>query len=184
MYWLALRALPAAVRRCYHRRMTTSPQPLAEEHAAFVGGAVSVIAASRDERNVPSIGRATGCAVATDRRTVTVFIPQSQAPHLVADLRACGQVAVVFTQPSTNRSLQLKGTDARLRPLTPDEAGGIARYVEAFGREIRPLGHSMDEARTIFRCVDGDLVAVEFTPTSAFVQTPGPGAGAAIGVSA
>ena len=41
----------------------------------------------------------------------------------------------------------------------------------------------MEEARTIFRCIEGDLIAVEFTPTSAFVQTPGPGAGAAIGVA-
>ena len=89
----------------------------------------------------------------------------------------------MYTKPSTNRSLQLKGTDARVRPLTPEELAGIPNYIEGFGREITPLGHSMEEARTIFRCIEGDLIAVEFTPTSAFVQTPGPGAGAAIGVA-
>ncbi len=161
---------------------STAPT-LAAEHAAFVGGAVSIIAASRDGANVPSIGRATGCVVAADRRTVAVFLATTQAPRLLADLQACGQIAVVFTQPSTNRSLQLKGTDARPRPLTAAERDRIPHYIESFGREITPLGHSMEEARTIFRCIEGDLVAVEFTPTAAFVQTPGPGAGAAIGVS-
>ncbi|MFO1413409.1 MAG: hypothetical protein U1F10_05760 [Burkholderiales bacterium] len=159
------------------------PEPLADEHAAFVSGPLSIVAASRDAHNVPSIGRACGCLVAPDRRSVAVFIARTQAPQLVADLDACGQVAVVYTRPSTNRSLQLKGTDARLRALTAAEVAFIARYVEAFGREITPLGHSMEEARTIFRCVDGDLLAIEFTPTAAFVQTPGPGAGTAVGVS-
>lgn len=158
--------------------------PLAEEHAAFVSGAVSVVAASRDAHNVPSIGRATGCAVAPDRRSVAIFVARTQAPQLLADVAASGQVAVVYTRPSTNRSLQLKGSDARMRALTAAELAGVTAYVEAFGREITPLGHGMEQARTIFRCVDGDLVAVEFTPTSAYVQTPGPGAGSAIGVSA
>lgn len=186
MYWHPLRGLTGTARRCYHRRMDSTPGApmLAEEHAAFVGGAVSVIAASRDARNVPSIGRATGCVVAGDRCSVAVLLPQTQAPQLIADVQASGQIAVVFTQPSTNRSLQLKGTNARVRPLTGDELAGVPGYVEAFGREITPLGHSMDEARTLFRCIEGDLVAIEFTPTSAFVQTPGPGAGAAVGVSA
>lgn len=160
----------------------TAP-PLADDHAAFVSGPVSIVAASRDARNVPSIGRAAGCVVAPERRSVAIFIAQAQAPQLVEDVAASGQIAVVYTRPSTNRSLQLKGTDARTRPPTAAELAAVARYVEAFGGEITPLGHSMEQARTLFRHQEGDLVAVEFTPTSAFVQTPGPGAGAAVGVA-
>jgi hypothetical protein len=157
---------------------------LSDEHAAFIGGAVSIVAASRDAHNVPSLGRATGCMAAPDRRSVSVFIAQAQAPQLIADIRASGQVAVVYTKPSTNRSLQLKGTDARLRALAPDESARVQSYIEAFGVEVTPLGHTSEQARTLFGCVEGDLVAVEFTPTAAFVQTPGPGAGAAIKLEA
>jgi hypothetical protein len=158
----------------------SSPPLLDAEHAEFVAGAVSIVAASRDDHNVPSLGRAVGCVVAPDRRSLRVFVAQAQAAQLLADIRASGQVAVVFTKPSTNRSLQIKATDARVRPLRDGEEATSARYVEAFGIEITPLGHVAEQARTLFRHVEGDLVAIEFTPSAAFVQTPGPGAGAAL----
>jgi hypothetical protein len=161
-----------------------TPAPLlADEHAAFIQGAVSIVVASRDAHNVPSLGRAAGCRVSADRRRVSVFVAPSQAPQLLADIRACGRVAAVFTRPSTNRALQLKAGDARIRPPTAAERKQVARYVEAFGVEVTPLGYNVEQARTLFRYVEGDLVAVEFTPTAAFEQTPGPAAGAAIGAA-
>ena len=162
--------------------MTAAPPAplLDDDHAGFIGGAVSIVVASRDAHNLPSIARATGCVVAPDRRAVSVFLARTQSPQLLADIEASGMVAVVYTRPSTNRSLQLKGTDARVRDLTAAEGARVTAYIEAFGAEITPLGHTVEQARTLFRCVDGELVAVEFTPTAAFVQTPGPGAGAAL----
>ncbi|MFO1322747.1 MAG: pyridoxamine 5'-phosphate oxidase family protein [Burkholderiales bacterium] len=159
---------------------TVRPPILLPEHAAFVQGSVSIVAASCDAQRVPSIGRVAGCAVAADRCTVSVFVAARQAPALLADIRACGRIAVVFSRPSNNRSLQLKGDDATVRPATERELAIVARYVEAFGEEITPLGYGPEQARTLFACVDGDRVAIDFTPSAAFEQTPGPNAGTAI----
>ena len=173
------RRLAARVHGCYHPRMAaaTGLPLLDDEGAAFVQGGVSIVAASRDAALVPSIGRAAGCVVAADRRRVTVFVAASQAPELVADLRACGRIAVVFSRPSTHRTLQLKGDDAVVRPPAAGEAAIPGRYAGAFAEDIGRLGHTAAQARTLVACVDGDLVAIDFTPNAAFEQTPGPNAG-------
>jgi len=142
-----------------------------------VQSGVSVVAASRDEGLVPSIARVSGCRVSTDRRALTVFIPASQAAELVDDVSTSGRIAVVFSQPSTHRTLQVKADDARVRALRPDEAPIIARYVEAFAREIASLGHTEAQAHALFECRLEDLVAIDFVPNAAFEQTPGPKAG-------
>ena len=153
------------------------PPLLDEDNAAFIETGISIVAASRDDALVPSIARASGCRVSADRRAVSVFLPLRQAAELVADVRRCRRVAVVFSRPSTHRTLQLKADDARVRPATDEEAAIVARYVEAFAREIGALGHTSEQARAMFAFAAGDLGAIDFTPNAAFEQTPGPKAG-------
>jgi hypothetical protein len=150
---------------------------LDEANAAFVQGGVSVVAASRDAALVPSMGRVSGCRVSTDRRAVTLYVASGQAVQLLADVRASGRIAVVFSQPSTHRTLQLKADDARVRALRRSELVIVERYVDAFAAEIEPLGHTTEQARTLLKCREDDLVAVDFAPSAAFEQTPGPKAG-------
>jgi hypothetical protein len=147
------------------------------DNAAFVQGGVSIVAASRDHSLVPSIGRASGCCVSGDRRQVTIFVIESQCERLVADVRASGRIAVVMSQPTTHRTLQLKAEKARVRALRAEERPVIARYVDAFASEIGKLGHTQAQARVVFECRDDDLVAIDFAPNAAFDQTPGPKAG-------
>ena len=156
---------------------TTHASLLDDDHAGFIQGSVSIVAASRDARNVPSSGRISGCLVAPDRRRVTVFLAAGQAPRLLSDIRDCGRIAVVFSRPSTNRSFQLKADDAVVRPLAADEQAVVDRYVEAFGVEISALGHLGEHARALLTATDDDMVAIDFTPSAAFEQTPGPNAG-------
>jgi len=156
---------------------------LDEDNAAFVQGGVSIVAASRGDDLVPSIGRASGCRVSADRLEVTIFVIQSHSVELIDDIRTSRRVAVVFSQPSTHRTLQLKADDAQLRSLRDDERVIVARYVDAFAREIGRLGHTDGQARAVFECRDDDLVAVQFTPDAAFEQTPGPRAGSPLAVA-
>lgn len=150
---------------------------LDEDNAAFVQSGVSIVAASRGADLVPSIGRASGCSVSADRRAVSVYLSHSQALELVEDVRTCGRIAVVFSRPSTHRTLQLKAEDARVRPVRPEEVRVVERHVEAFACEIEPLGHSRGQARVLLLCAEDDLVAIDFVPNAAFEQTPGPKAG-------
>ena len=148
------------------------------DNAAFLVSGLSIVAASRDDALVPSIARMHGCRVSEDRRTVTVYVPESQAGRLVADVRASGRIAVACNRASTHRSLQLKAEDARVRPATPDEVAAVPAHVEAFARDIIPMGHTLEQAQTVHWFREDDLVAIDFTPSAAFEQTPGPKAGA------
>jgi hypothetical protein len=153
------------------------PPQLDEEHAAFIQGGVSIVASSCSTQHVPSIGRIAGCRVAPDRRRITVFHAASQAAQVLADVRAGGRIAVVFSRPTTHRSFQLKSDDATARAPTADELAVVHHHTEAFAAEIALLGHPHEHACALLACADEDLVAIDFTPNAAFEQTPGPSAG-------
>ncbi len=159
--------------------MASSDHPplLDENNTAFVQGGVSVVAASCDADGLPSIGRVTGCRVSSDRRRVSVFVAKAQALALLADVRAGRHIAVVFSRPTTHRTLQLKATDAELRPITAAEPALVSRYVDAFAAELVALGHDDDQARALCAGAQDELLAIDFTPGAAFEQTPGPRAG-------
>ena len=158
---------------------------LDEGAAAFLHRpGVSITAASRDERNVPRIGRCLGCRVTADRERVTVFIALSQYKAFFDALAASRAIAVVFSLPSTHRTLQLKGSDAAMAPLTTGDAEIVARHIDNFVDELAALGYPREVVRATHWCEAAELRAVSFTPTAAFEQTPGPDAGAPLPRSA
>jgi hypothetical protein len=147
-----------------------------ETTATFVQGGVSILAASCDEKNRPVIVRCLGCRVSSNRRVLTVLVPATDP--FVEAVRLTRRIAVVFTQPSTHRTIQLKGTDARtLRFRKAD--GDLARsYADAFVADVCPLGYTEEAMRALLSCDPPDLALVTFSPTAGFLQTPGPRAGA------
>ena len=152
---------------------------LDEGAAAFLHRpGISITAAAPDDRNVSRIGRCLGCRVSADREKVTVFIPSAQYERFFAALAARRAIAVVFSYPSTHQTLQLKGADAAVGPLAPGDAQIIARHVDSFVEELGGLGYPREVVRAYHWCESEELRAVTFTPSAAFEQTPGPGAGA------
>ena len=156
----------------------TAPPLLDESTAAFVQDAVSIGAASRGAGDLPVLARASGCRVAPDRRRVALYLARSQSAALIDAVRATRAVAAVFSLPSSHRSVQLKGVDAELGPPQAGDFESAGRYIEAFAAELEPLGFSGELARALLWLEAQDLVVLAFTPTVAFSQTPGPGAGA------
>jgi hypothetical protein len=147
------------------------------EHAAFIQGGVSICVGGCNAANTPSVARALGCRVASGLDKVTVFLAAPQSSALLNDLRANGAIAVVFNQPSTHRSIQLKGRDAVVDAPATDDMRIVEHHREAFVGELRPMGYDPRLIRTLLSCAPEDLVAVHFTPYAAFTQTPGPRAG-------
>lgn len=158
--------------------MTTSTAPLDAEHAAFIRGGVSVIVAARDAANETTVSRAVGCRVSDDGRRVTVLLSAAQSGALLANVRANGVIAAVFSEPTTHRAIQLKGTDAAVVALAADDPHLLAAYRQRLAQQVAPLGFSEGFVRTFLSVAPGDVVAIEFTPSAAFQQTPGPKAGA------
>jgi hypothetical protein len=146
-------------------------------HAEFIQGGVSVIVASRDAARVPDAVRGCGCRVSRDRRRVTVLLDRVRAGALLDDLGANGMIAVVFSQPSTHRTIQLKGTDAVLVATRPADRALAAAHREDWIGELMRIGYSREFAEAFWGPLPAALAAVAFTPTAAFQQTPGPAAG-------
>jgi hypothetical protein len=153
-----------------------APSPISAEQAAWMCSHVSIIVGSRDASHRPHVMRAVGCRLSADRRRVTVLMPQARSGEVLDDLRDNGQIAVVFSEPSSHRTLQLKGGDATVAPCGPADEAEAARYLGAFVDEIGRLGLAAEVAHTLLG-PEGGLVAVHFGVAAAFDQTPGPAAG-------
>ena len=147
---------------------------------AFLDGRrVAVSIASRSEHCIPSVTRALGYRISTEAREFAIFVPR-QSERVLADLRATAQAAVVFTEPSTHKSLQVKGDSVRLTPLEEGDWPVISAYADELVAEICPLGYPEPLIRKMVECTPQQVVAARFVPTAAFGQTPGPRAGAAL----
>jgi hypothetical protein len=90
-------------------------------------------------------------------------------------------VAVVFSQPSTHQTIQIKGDDATVGALADGDVARVAAYADALVRDLQTLGYTEEFGRALVGFDPADLVTVSFTPNAAFRQTPGPNAGAPLG---
>lgn len=150
---------------------------------AFLRSPVAIGVASCDAKRVPLLARGYGCRISRDGRRVTVFLSVPQAQPLLHDLRAGQPIAVVFTRPKTQQTLQFKGTDAKVAPLGRGDRAIKIAYADAFMAELGALGFKERFSRSVVSGVSSEAASVTFTPTAAFVQTPGPTAGQPLAVS-
>ena len=158
--------------------MSQAAEPVLDpSHAAFIMSAVVVTCASRDAHNIPSVAIALGRRLSADRRRMTLFVCDRRSGTLVADAAAHGAITAAFCEPTTSRTLQVKGTDAVVEALADGDAALLAGYLEQMIPEYESVDGSEAHARSVLDCTGGKLVAVTFTPCAAFVQTPGPRAG-------
>ena len=155
----------------------THPALLDPDRIAMVAKGVSAIVASRNAALRPSVMRAVGSHIRADGGRVTVFLRRSQSVQLLRDIESTGQIAVVFSEPSTHRTLQLKAPQAQVRPAVPDDLPQLQAYLRSMQNEVGQVGYGPAYVAAMLAAPLADLVAVEFTPTAAFDQTPGPRAG-------
>jgi hypothetical protein len=156
---------------------TTLPPDL----VAMMARGVSVIVGSRDAKLRPSIMRAVGSQVEANGQDITVYLSRSSSRQLIQDIASTGQLAVVFSEPSTHRTVQLKASRAEIRSAVPGDAPVLAAYLVSMEHEIQQVGFAPPLTRAMLAHQFDDVVAVRFTPEQAFDQTPGPRAGAALG---
>jgi hypothetical protein len=163
-----------------NRGGTKPPSPLDAALAGFIQGGVSVVIASSNAALEPDVVRGCGCRVSRDLHRVTVLFDKSRDGHILDNFAANGRIAVVFTQPSTHRTIQLKGTDAGLvRIGSPDRLVAQA-HREMWIQELGLVGYTREFSAAVWGPQPETLAAIAFTPTAAFQQTPGPTAGQAL----
>jgi hypothetical protein len=150
------------------------------ELAEFLQGGISMHVATA-RAGIPQVTRGAGVRVAADRRRVTVFVIPSQSVGVLDDIAANATVAAVFTKPLSHRTVQLKGRDARIASASAEDEAFVRAQVEAFRAELAAMGFPERLGTTLAAGAPGPLLGVTFTVAAAFIQTPGPAAGQAIG---
>jgi hypothetical protein len=154
-----------------------APPLLTPDHLAMMARGVSVIVSSCGHDLTPSLMRAVGSQISPQGDRITVFLNRQQSTQLLRDVASTGRVAVVFSEPHSHRTVQLKSREARLREVTPDDVPALQRYLRAMQGELGRIGLAPDFAAAMLAHRFDDLSAIEFTPAQAFDQTPGPNAG-------
>jgi general stress protein 26 len=167
-----------ARRNRYDFRMASALSQLPPALLAVVDQGASVLVASRDEKQRPSVMRA--MASRRDGETITVYLARSQSRQLLADIERSGRVAAMFSQPSTHLSIQMKSSAVSVRPADESDRPAIDRYAVAMEGEVESVGYPRHLARVMLASKLDDLVAVSFEAGEVFDQTPGAKAGAQV----
>lgn len=125
----------------------------------------------------PEICRGLAAQALPDGR-IEVLMAASTSERLLDAVRENGRIAYVAAQPTSHRSLHVKGVDAELIAARADHAALFARCRDNFVAQIQPFGFCRDFAESLWYGVDlSGLAGLRFTPCGAWDQTPGPGAG-------
>jgi hypothetical protein len=149
------------------------------EHVDFMSGAaISSAVAARSVSNQPSIAKGLAVRVRSDRRVVEVFVDADRSVALLEHVRAGSPVAVVCSEPRSHRTIQIKGQRADIEAITAGDEKFVADRVDTLVAHIVPLGYRDDPLRAYWAFAPAKLVKVVFAASAAFLQTPGPGAGA------
>lgn len=153
------------------------PPLLNDECLAMMRRGVSVIVSACGPDLTPSLMRAVGSRVSPSGDRITVFLNRAQSAQVLRDLASTGHIAVVFSEPFSHRTVQVKARRVRLREATAHDQPALDRYGVAMRHELDRIGFPADFAAAMLAHRLDDLTAVEFTPEQAFNQTPGPLAG-------
>jgi len=152
---------------------------LTQELAEFCESGVSVVIAASTADGLPIAGRGKACRIMPGG-TMRIFLAEPGNTALLAAFSAGSSVAATFSAPRNHRSIQVKGSAVRPVGLDEGDLDKVARQVKDFENDLVFVNYPprFSAAYTAYR--PEEIVAIEFSPKDAFVQTPGPGAGEAL----
>lgn len=109
---------------------------------------------------------------------VELLLHRGIARMLLEAVQASRRIAYVASQPDTNRTLHIKGADAQRVPVDASHLAVLARSRDRFLQRVAPFGFRPEAITGFwFDVALDDLAGLRFTPSGAWDQSPGPGAG-------
>ncbi|MCC7121958.1 MAG: hypothetical protein IT493_10420 [Gammaproteobacteria bacterium] len=154
-----------------------SMSTLLAEQRAFLEGDTILHLAVADADCVPLVAIGVGCRIGTRPPRVTVLVASPQAQAFLDVLATTRHLAVEFGRAPHHESLQIKGTDCVIAPATAGDLRLAAAYREKLHRQLGLLGLGPAGTDVYLGLPHEAIVALTFTPSSIFEQTPGPQAG-------
>jgi len=150
---------------------------ISQQHIDLINSGAVITAASRDSRQIPSLSYCLACLVEPGPSRVRILLREPEARMLIQDVQQSGLLAVVCCIASTHQTIQIKGAQARIEPVTPQDSAIIATATERFTQDLMKCGFSADYARIHNDYAENELACISCLPFAVFEQTPGPQAG-------
>ncbi|TCD16135.1 hypothetical protein [Oricola cellulosilytica] len=160
----------------YREGKTTLRGVLTTDLIELAQAGASIILGCRSSDGYPVAGNGLACRVDQAGKIRVLFGRAGNEPLLSA-LEAGSGIAVTFGRVRDHRGFQVKARSAAIRPAGPDDTPEIARQLAVFCGELVDIGYAPPIAEGLTAWEPDDVLAMEFFPVSAYVQTPGPGAG-------
>ena len=161
------------------RGATMAGGVLTGELVAFCESGTSILIGSAEPGGRPVAGQALACRVRADGMLHVLLRAPGNEPVLEL-LRAGAPIAVTFSEPHSHRSIQLKGTSAVAAPVAEGDLAVTTQQSTHLRAELVDVGYPQALATAYCAFERHEIVAIDFLPDSAFVQTPGPHAGSAL----
>jgi hypothetical protein len=162
--------------------VSQAPLHLNDDLLAMMRRGVSVIVSACSLDFTPSVMRAVGSQMSPDGSRITVFLARGQSRQLLQDVASTGRVAVVFSEPYSHRTVQVKARHVTLREACDEDRPVLEAYLASMQHELSRVGFGADFVRAVLAYRLDDVVALAFAPEQAFDQTPGPRAGQSLPV--
>ena len=146
-----------------------------DELKSFLESGVVTAVATVSAAGRPHHAPAWGPRVVEGNRAVDIFLEDPRAETPLADLDETGRMAIVFAEPVTYRSVQLKGLKVEVAPATEAERSWIESHRERCLATLALIGDPAPVLRNLW--IDSSHTRVRIAVEQAFDQTPGPNAG-------
>jgi hypothetical protein len=152
---------------------------ISDRLADFVHGPVIGFVGTRDSRLRPEVTWAFGARVSAASDEITTFVPDVEIDRTRSNLAHNGIVAYTVVAPSTHESYQFKGKLVSLRPTTEEEQAVQDILISKLVSQLPSFPPELFGGY-----VTAPSTALTFRVEQVFVQTPGPGAGRQLDLSA
>lgn len=139
----------------------------------FLESGVAIQVGTASDAGRPHAVNAWGARVNPDG-SMSIFIEAKRASRPLANLATNPKVAVIFGDPITYRSVQLKGRWRSTAHPSADDRNWVSRHRDLFASTTSLVGDNPNSIRNLWT---DDVTRVDFEVEQAFDQTPGPEAG-------
>jgi GAF domain-containing protein len=147
---------------------------------AHLDSGVSLRIAACTAAGQPLVRRALAVRVLADGR-FEVLLARRLGTELLDAVRHSRQVALSVGHPQTNRTLQVKGRDAEVARAQARQQAFFEQQRDAFVERVATFGFARERLESFwFGHSWRELDCIRFTPSGAWDQTPGIGAGGTI----
>ncbi|MGE5596699.1 MAG: pyridoxamine 5'-phosphate oxidase family protein [Hyphomicrobiales bacterium] len=142
---------------------------------AFLESGIATEVATVDGAGRPHHTPGWGPRICDGGAVLQLFLEDPRATQALSDIAETGRLAVVFADPVTYRSIQLKGYASVAGAALPGDTRWIERHRNAFLACIAMIGDPPSALRNMW--MDTTYTRVDVRIEQAFDQTPGRRAG-------